>query len=774
MVEAKLHPPAPRPSMVVRTRLLDRLGGEPRLPVVSVIAPAGYGKTTLLAEWVARFDGPAAWLTLDDLDNSAGVFLTYLAAALDRVQPIDGSISRSLAAAGQRIVATAVPRLAAELGRWPRPGLVVLDDAQRLVDRTALDAVAELIALLPPGVRIAIAGRFEPDLPLGRLRAQRDLLELDRTDLALDASETEALAAAAGLRADRRTAESVTKRAEGWAAGIYLALLADGRRRARPATGEPVRISGGDGYIADYIASEVRDDLADPGDVELLARTSLVEIVEPGLAETLAGRSDASDRLRALARSNLLIEETASDRSYRYHNLLREYLEAELTRREPGLAPVLHQRAAEWFEARGRIDLAVDHRIRGGDTDAAAALITRTTLATFYAGQVGTIDRWLGAFDRSALERHPALAVIAGWIHLLEGRAEEAEQAADVVDRAHLSGPTGDGAASFDSSRAMLRAIMARHGVEQALTDASFAADAEPPDGPWRTNALWLLGSTRMLNGDPVGGERAFDEAVETGAASGATAMVALAMRAELEMARGDWARAEEDVAQSQRILASARFGEIVPALIVHAMAARAALHRGQPERARQELVRAQIIRPLTSTAAPWFSVWALLDLAAAFLAASDPDGARSAIRDAESIARRRPAIGPVLEAELASMRSRLGKASRTLLGSSTLTTAELRLLPALSTYLSFQEIADRLVISRNTVKTQAIAIYGKLQASSRSEAVEHAVELGLLEPFPGFRLAEAATDRRRSRARSDGRRRAAGQGEDDLQDAPA
>jgi LuxR family maltose regulon positive regulatory protein len=148
--------------------------------------------------------------------------------------------------------------------------------------------------------------------------------------------------------------------------------------------------------------------------------------------------------------------------------------------------------------------------------------------------------------------------------------------------------------------------------------------------------------------------------------------------------------------------------------------------------------VRAQVVRPLASYASPWNAVGALLELARAYLAISDVAGARNVVAEAEAIARRRPALG-VLGADLAEMRHRLADASTTLAGSSTLTTAELRLLPILSTPLTFKEIGDRMFLSHHTVKTQAISIYGKLQASSRSEAVERAIELGLLEPFPGL-----------------------------------
>jgi LuxR family maltose regulon positive regulatory protein len=209
-----------------------------------------------------------------------------------------------------------------------------------------------------------------------------------------------------------------------------------------------------------------------------------------------------------------------------------------------------------------------------------------------------------------------------------------------------------------------------------------------------------------------------------------------VAKRSSIAIGRGDWRAAETLARESREILTGAHLEELVSAIVVYAVGARVAFHLGDVAGGRADLVRAQVVRPLASHAAPGYSVDALLELARAYLAASDLAGARSVVREAQEIVHRRPALG-VLVTELAQIRRQLGDAASTLAGSSSLTAAELRLLPILPTYLSFQEIADGLSLSRNTVKTQALSIYGKLQASSRGEAVERAVELGLLEPFP-------------------------------------
>ena len=745
LVEAKLSPPTLRPGTVPRERLIRMLAAEPRPSVVSIIAPPGYGKTVLLAEWATRDDRPVAWLALDELDNVPSVFLTYVAAAIDRIAPIDGAIRSALILPGSRILATAVPRLAAELFALGRPAVLVLDDVHCLTDRTCLDALAALLDHLPPGFQVAMAARTEPDLPFARLRAERDLLEIRRDDLALDEDETGALTAAAGRSLARGEIRLLRDRTEGWAASIYLATLA--REGADGGTASLADVSGRDGYIAEYLRSELRPDL-DEDDVTFLTRTSILEVVERHVAEATTGMGGADGRLRSLARTNQLIAEVAgSPGSYRYHRLLRDYLGAELERREPGSTPALHRRAAAWYVAAGRADLAVEQLMRSGDVDAAADVVLVAALPTFYGGHGDTLDRWLQQFDDAVFMDRPPLAVIAAWIHILNGRPDAADRMADIAERATFTGVPGDGAATFESQRAMLRVIMARGGLHEMVADAMLAAATEPPTGIWRANALWLLGATHRLKGDTATADAVFADAAASAASAGTTGMIALAERANVAMARGDWAAAESFSREADTILDRAHFGEILPSLLVHVVAARVAIHRGDLARGREELVRAQLVRPLASHVAPWVSVGALLDLARAYLAVSDPAGARNVVREAEEIARRRPTLG-VLADELVEMRRRLGEASRTLAGSSTLTGAELRLLPILSTHLTFQEIGDRFGLSRHTVKTQAISIYGKLQASSRGEAIERAIEIGLLEPFPGLPLSREMSPR--------------------------
>ena len=738
LVEAKLRPPAMGAQMVSRGRLREALSAERTATVVSIVAPAGYGKSVLLADWAAHEDRPTAWLSLDELDNEASVLLTYLAAAIDRIEPIDASIGSMLTAPGPRILARAVPRLASELHRWPRPGVIVLDDMHRLTDRGCLDALSLLLEYRPPSIRVVLAGRSIPGIALARFRAQRELVEIDRDALAFTADETRALVAGAGYQLDEAEARSLSASTEGWAAAIYLSTLA--AKRGSEEGAQRPKVRGQDGHIADYLRLALGGELSGD-DLELLTRTSILEVVEGQMAGAIAEVTGAAVRLKSLVRENQLISEVDGEPgSYRYHQLLRDYLQAELERREPGMTAQLHRRAAAAFEATGNKVLAVEHSFAGGDLDATASLVLRSAVLAHYGGLTERVDRWLRSFDDEIIGRRPEIAVIRAWFDAINGRPEMADRMADIAERSAFTGRSGDGSASFESARAMLRAAMARRGVEGMLADASFAVAAEETGSPWRSVALYLLGSAHLLREENDLADAAFAESVLVARRTGTSAGLALAGRASISIAAGEWADAERYARESHDWFGRVGLGEMATALIVHACLARVALHDGDPATARTELVHAQVVRPLASHVLPWSSVSALVELGKSYLAIGDPGGARTVVAQAEGIARRRPDLG-ALSAELVELRRRVDSAARTLGGPSTLTPAELRVLPMLSTYLSFEEIGDRLHVSRTTVKTQAVAIYGKLAVSSRSEAIDRAIEIGLLEPFPGLRL---------------------------------
>jgi LuxR family transcriptional regulator, maltose regulon positive regulatory protein len=731
LVQAKLTPPTLRTGTVDRSRTLNVRWRDPNHRIVSVIAPPGYGKTTLLAQIAARatcVQQPVAWVTIDDLDNDPAILLAYLAAAFDPLLPLGASRRGPLSGLVTPVVDRAVARFASRLQGLGRPALLVLDDVHRLVDQTCLDVLTGLIDHLPPGMCVALAGRTEPDLPFARFRAQGILLEIGPHDLAFDGAQASVMAETAGFKIAPEELRRLIERTEGWPAAIYLATLAALDEPAGHGVGD---VSGSDPYIAEYLRSEFARRMT-AEDQAVVTKAAVADSAPCDLADALAGPG-AGERLWTLARVHRLITRLdRAEQTVRYHPLLRDFLLAELEHREPGATATLHRAAAVWYGSIGQHPKAVHHAIASGDTLLAAAAVT----AAARDATAGTLDRWLGSIDAATYRQYPPVAVVAAWQHLLGGRAEAAEQMADLAEHASFDDPPPDGSATFASQLARMRAVICRRGPRAMFADAILAASAERAGSRWHAAALWLLGEAYLLLGEGAAAESAFDDAGSAPRRDRLSATAALAGRASLRIEDGDWGTADALIADSRRQALGWAGEAPVAFLRVYAVDARVAIHLGDLPRARDDLARAEAILPLTSHASPWLSVDGLLHLAQAYLSISDVRQAQEAHRRAEQIIRRRPNIG-ALGAKLIVSRNTIAEAASTLVGSSALTPAELRVVPYLPTHLSFQDIADRLTISRNTVKTHAMSIYSKLWASSRDEAVRRAVELGLLAPNP-------------------------------------
>jgi LuxR family transcriptional regulator, maltose regulon positive regulatory protein len=327
-------------------------------------------------------------------------------------------------------------------------------------------------------------------------------------------------------------------------------------------------------------------------------------------------------------------------------------------------------------------------------------------------------------------------------VYAFDGRPDTAERWALTVETTDQTDPMPDGSPT-GAWIATMRALLARKGIERMRVDAKQAVAELTPSSPWRATALLFEGVATELAGDPSNAERILTEAAETAVTSGALwpGVVARSELALLALAEGDVARAEAEVTLARELVDDAPSAEHVARAILLAATARVALARKHGAQARQALAAAQRLRPILVHAPPWFSVRVQLQLAKAHLELRDPRGAATLLHEVEGVLRRRPRLG-TLVAEAEDVRARIADTAEESSGwASTLTAAELRLLPLLTTHLSFREIAERLYVSRNTVKTQAIAVYRKLDASSRSEAIERAVALGLVDASPAAQV---------------------------------
>jgi LuxR family transcriptional regulator, maltose regulon positive regulatory protein len=735
LVVSKLHRPLVRPGTVRRSRLLERLARGDRRPIVSVVAPAGYGKTTLLSQWAERSGEPFAWVSVDEGDNDAKVLLRYVAEALDVIEPIDQRVFDALASPASSVPGSVVPRLGSAISSMTSPVVLVLDDVHMLRNSECRAALSVLADHLPGGSRLALAGRAEPPLRVARLRAEGKILEIGPHDLSLTREEASSLLREAGVALGQDEVADLHERTEGWPAGLYLAALY--LREGGPLAGAAVSFGGGDRLVSDYMESEFLSRVSRRERV-FLTRTAVLERMCGPLCEAMLDTAGSAAILADLARSNLLL--VPLDRQgewYRYHHLFRDMLLAQLHRLEPGLMPVLRRRAAAWCLDNGMPEAALEYSIAAGEVDAVAGLAGLLVVPAYQQGRVTTVQRWFRWLeDHGGIAGHPIVAVLAAIVSALTARPVEAERWADVVDRWQYGDADRPDDPPAEAWAAVLRALLCRRGVKQMRTDADEAVRRFAALGIVAPAPALFQGIAHVLCGDLEGGDLSLQDAVSVGADASAPEVfpVALCQRALVAMARGEWDRAEALAGQARHALQQAGAEDSYAAPLICAVQARLAVHRADAATARQELVKAQQPRPLLTYALPHVAVQARIELARAHLALADRAGARTLMREVDDLLRRRPGLG-TLAGEAGALRAQLARErGSSVPGASALTAAELRLLPLLSTHLSFPEIAQEMVLSRHTIKSQVNAIYRKLGASSRSQAVSQSRDLGLLE----------------------------------------
>ena len=587
LLDAKVSVPQPRKGSVSRAKLIET-GRASFRRVVAVTAPAGYGKSTLLAEWAEAEDRAVAWVSLDRFDDDPAILLTLLASAYARIAPGNGDLISEMTGVGVSALGRAAPRLAAALSASPVPFVLILDDLHELQSPACHDVLSVVISGIPAGSQLVVASRSEqPHLP--RLRAAGDALEFLGSDLALDAAGAQQIFSQAHVSITREVAAAVTERSEGWPAGLYLAAVI-----ARDSNGETLTVSGEDRYVADYLYRESLMNL--PENIQrFLRRTAVLDQLCAPLCDAVLEESGGQQRLRGLEALSLFVIPLDRRREwYRYHALFREFLLGELRRVEPEVIMKLHLRAADWYEANGSPAMAVEHLLNTTERDRCVQLVTALVLPTYQAGQLSTVQRWLSALGDSAIEEYPPLAVLAGYIAVFTGQTAEAQRWAAIVDAASFDLVPADGTASFDSARAMFRAAICAAGPEQMMTDASFAVAQEPPWSVWRDTALCFCAEAHLLTGDADQASALFAESSTLAAANSNTDSLvdSEAELALLAMDRGRWADAAAHVERALAAIDKYRMQDYVTSVLAFAVAARLAVHRGDLKEANRQLTR--------------------------------------------------------------------------------------------------------------------------------------------------------------------------------------
>jgi len=728
---------------------VNRLRAAGAFPRVVVVAPAGYGKTTLLAQWAARDARPFAWLSVDERDNDPIVLLRHLVAALDSIEPIEPRLLEALSFDQPSVWSSVIPRLAAHLASGGSPFVLVLDDVDLLESKDSIAVVKTVIENLPPRSVAAISGRTQPKLPVASFRVGGPLLEFGAYELALSRREAELLLRACAVEFDEESTVDLLNRTEGWPAGIYLTALAARDSADSIDPSGAAEIGGDDRYLADYLEAEHMSQLS-PELLEFLRRTSVLKEMSGPLCDAVLERADSAAALAALERLNLFLVPLDRHREwYRYHNLFRDLLRRRLADEEPGLAPVLNARAAEWFEQQDRQESALGYAHAAGDSDRAARILSSIALKAQTSGRAAMLESWLRPFDDDdRLGEYPAVAIHGCRTHAFRGRRNEAERWLKAAER----GVAGrrKGVASVRPSISVMRSAMCSSGPVRMRTDAVAARSRLRRGAGWRPDALLVEGASVILLGDNAKADSILAEAALEAERLGSneTRVIALGERSILAGERGDYRQAEELAAEACDLMEDTALKDYSTSALALAASARAMLRHGMWDKARHQLTLAQNLLPGLTCALPWLAVQVRLEVGYACVTIRDRRGAERMLEEARAILGLRPKLG-VLTAGVDALGDEIeGMPEDGPTGNAALTAAELRLLPLLSTHLSFREIGERLFVSRNTIKTQAISVYRKLGVSSRSEAIARAAELGLVgaeEPAAAVRPLDAA-----------------------------
>jgi LuxR family maltose regulon positive regulatory protein len=433
LLETKFFVPRPRRGLVARPRLSERLdrGGMSKLMLVS--APAGFGKTTLLTEWLAA--GPAAptgqqsavWLSLDKGDNDPASFWTYVIAALQTVAPGVGASTLTLLQEPQPLpIPTVLTTLINDLGAIGSELVLVFDDYHVIDAREVQDGMEFLLDHLPPQLHLVIASRADPALPLARLRGRGELVEVRAADLRFTPDEAAAyLNEVMGLVLTAREVAALEERTEGWIAALQLAALSmQGRDDI---TGFIAGFAGDDRYIVDYLAEEVL--ARQPEHVRsFLLQTSILDRLSGSLCDAVTGQDGGRAMLEALDRGNLFLVPLDDRRQwYRYHHLFADVLRARVRDEQPGRVPELHTRASDWYEQNGDRSEAIGHALAGEDFERAADLVELAIPALRRGRQYATLCLWLEALPEELIRVRPVLSVGYAGALMVRGEAEGVE-----------------------------------------------------------------------------------------------------------------------------------------------------------------------------------------------------------------------------------------------------------------------------------------------------------------------------------------------------------
>jgi LuxR family maltose regulon positive regulatory protein len=735
-IETKLHAPGVRKEWVERPELLGSLtSAVARLVLVD--APAGFGKTTLLAQWrsSALESRPFAWLTLDRGDDDPGRLWWYVVCALQRARPelSAGNIMRALRSQAPDIAGEVLPALVNELAAISAPVVLALDDYHVIKERSCHEQVAFLLSHLPPGVQVALITRVDPPLPLARLRAAGELAEFRAHDLRFRPAEAASLVrTVSAVELSEPDLADLVERTEGWPAGVYLAALS---LRGHPSPSAFVhQFTGDNRFIVDFLAEEVLS--RQPAGIrQFLARTSILGRFCAPLCDAVVGSADAAEIIEVLERENLFVVALDENRKwFRYHHLFAQMLRSVLARTEPGIVPSLHERASGWFRQSGLADEAIDHALAAGDVSAAIDLIARHWYAYADSGRAATVRGWMRSLGDSAISADPVAAHCAAWAAALAGDRESVQRWLPVVAAGEHDGPLPDGFRSPQSSAALLQATFGFDGIG-AMRDAAATAVTLENDqtSPWYALARAAYGFALYICGDVEGASVQAEAALHANASIALVRMLSYAVTSLIAAEEGNLDQAWEYARAARDIVSGSGLRTVPQGSLAYTATGAVFANQGRLEEARSEFEQALQSRRKWPGISPWLTVEILLRLAPVLADLGDRREAAALLDEVSHVLTALPDGADAQLARLGRLQHRVAARPRVVSLAEPLTDRELAVLRLLRGTLSLREIGQQLYLSQNTIKTHTRAIYRKLGASTRQDALARAQEIDIL-----------------------------------------
>jgi LuxR family transcriptional regulator, maltose regulon positive regulatory protein len=741
LAATKLHIPTLRPGHLYRVELVGALIVGAHSRVTLVAAAPGSGKTSLLSEWHAdpRELRPFAWISLDSADNDPVRFWDGVFAALQTTAPgIGDSAQAALHSPGTTVTDHVLPLLINDLAGLAEPAVLVLDDYHLIENGEIHGAIELLIERLPLAAHLVISTRFDPPLPLSRLRARGQLTEIRGADLRFNVTEAGAfLNDVVGLDLEADEITRLHERTEGWAAGLQLAGLSlRGREDHRQFIDS---FAGDDQQIVDYLGFEVLD--REPSDLrEFMIQSSVLERLSGPLCAAVTCIPDSERLLRTLERENAFVVALDSKREwYRYHHLFAELLRHELERTRPGLVLDLHRRASEWYREADAIPEAIGHATAAGDFGDAIELIATHWYEFLQAGRQETVANWIDKLPPETVIHDPNLCLTKAWLGVNSGRLDEVDRWVDAAGYAAAEASDPGELPPLESGVASLRAIhrYMSGNVSAAVAAGRHALELERGGdaSPWRPVGCPVFGLSLHWHGEHDRASRTLIEAVRIARANGnhLAAMHASGGLAAIALERGDAASAHACATDAIALAEEHELSEHWASSLSLAVRGQLLDETDDLEAAEQLLVRAAELaqRGVASIEI----AYTLLALAGIRHRLSRHDEARRIYEEARQAVAKCEDPG-VLNERLAraerrtrsALPPRPGRAS-----SQALSEAELSVMRLLRSELSQREIAGELHLSFNTIKTHTRSIYRKLGVAERAEAISRARELSLI-----------------------------------------